>query len=589
MSRRKLTDSDLAARAAFLGKALVLCRRDDAGVAKEVHDTKTADTVEALDKVAFFDEFFAFLQRLGIMSLLQQLDPGTRLRASISWVAMVGVYVMRILAGVPSIPQTEGLLLTDPALMALFGMATFVEKGMTRRGLSRANQLPEVRGAFSGEAMVDALVKCSLLTLARVFNAVIRILAEKGYFPKHVHAVVDCTDLEATPKYRMLPSLEPRQSDGQAAQKGAQPFERVTGPVARVKRKKRPDHRNNRHAPKVETMVWGWKVWLMFCPTSGLPIAMYVDRINADDRRWMLTLVHQGKANIGERLKSVVFDRGFWDGQDLCGVAKVVPFFIPGKSDLEVTKEARRLAQAAFQQYLQGRPVEDAIVATRAVIVVRGRGKHRREEQQNLIVVGLTGLDCPTYAEEPPDSRVNSKSYVAPKLNCAVVMADPSYPRPADDEKHLVILTCAKMATESDVLFAYDRFDERGVIENSANKEAKQAWKLEAPLEKSEAAVYLHAHFVFMLMALLTAFRAEQQSAEAKEVQGQETGMARYRRQVERANRAKVLVRIGERYGVFYAWEFAILAGLRLRHHPAESAESILARYGTPDPKGQAP
>ena len=571
----------------MLSTALLLCRRDDAGVAQELHETKTADNVEALDKVAFFDEFFAFLQRLGIMPLLQQLDPGTRLRASISWVAMVGVYVMRILAGVPSIPQTEGLLLTDPALMALFGMAAFVEKGTTRRGLSRANKLPAVRGAFSGEAMVDALAKCSLLVLARVFNAVIGILAARGYFPKHVHAVVDCTDLEATPKYRMRPSWQQPVADGAKGQ--GRPLERVVPPVACVKRKKRPDHRNNRHAPKVETTVWGWKVWVMFCPTSGLPIAMYVDRINVDDRTWMLALVHQGKANIGERLEGVAFDRGFWDGQDLCLVAKEGPFFIPGKSDLEVTTDARRLAHAAYQQARQGRPIEDAIVATRALRVVRGRGKHRREAQQNLIVVGLRGLDCPTYAEEPPGSRVHSKSYVAPKLNAAVVMEDPSYPSPADDEKYLVVLTCASMETESDVLFAYDRFDERGVIENSANKEAKQAWKLEAPLEKSEAAVYLHAHFVFMLMALLTAFRAEKQSAEAAEAQGEETGMARYRRQVERANREKVLVRIGDRYGVFYAWEFAILGGVRLRHHPAESAESILARYGATAPKGQPP
>ena len=86
-------------------------------------------------------------------------------------------------------------------------------------------------------------------------------------------------------------------------------------------------------------------------------------------------------------------------------------------------------------------------------------------------------------------------------------------------------------------MFAYDRFDSRGVIENSGNKQAKQAWKLGAALEKSEAAVHVHTFMVFMLMALMAAFRARQASEEQAAAQGHDTGMERYRREVERANR----------------------------------------------------
>jgi hypothetical protein len=559
LPRRKLTDSDVAARASMLGAALRLCRRDDAAVVKALHETKTVDDVEALDKVTFFDQFFTFLQNFNVLALLDELDPQMRVRATISWTAMVGVYIMRIALGIPSIPQTEGLILTDPALMTLFGLAGFVQRGVTQRGLSRSHLLPEVRGAFSGEVMVDTLVKLSLTSLARVFNTVICILAQAGFFPKKVHAVVDCTDFEATPKYRTL--------DGSA--------------VSSVTRKKRPQHSNNRHAPKVATTVWGWKVWLMFCPTSGIPIAVYVDRINVDDRVWMLALVMQGKANMGEgRLVSVSFDRGFWDGQDLYLVANEVPFFIPGRSDLGITKEARRIAIAAYKRYQKGLPVKDVIVATRTITVVTGKGKNRREEQEELIVIGIKELDCDTYAEEPPESRVNSKSFVPNRLNAAVVMEDPSYPDPPKDDKYLTILTCAAMESPKDVLFAYDRFDDRSVIENSGNKEAKQAWKLEAPLEKSEAAVYVHAFMVLMMMALMAAFRARQQAEAKASAQGQETGMDRYRREVERANRGKVLVRDGDCYAILWAWELAVLAGIQLRNHVTESVEAILARYG---------
>lgn len=565
MPRRKLTDSDIAAHASMLGRVLQLCRRDDTAVVRALYETKTVDDVEALDKVTFFDQFFAFLQSLKVLPLLEALDPDTRVRASIPWVAMVGVYLMRIILGIPSIAQTEGLILTDPALMTLFGLAGFVGQGVTRRGVSRAHTLPEVRGAFSGEVMVDTLVQVSLESLARTFNAAIGIVAQGGFFPKKVHAVVDCTDMETTPKYRTL--------DG--------------GSVACVTRKKRPQHSNNGHAPKVATTVWGWKIWLMFCPTSGIPIAVYVDRINVDDRVWMWALVMQGKANLGEgRLASVSFDRGFWDGQQLYLVAKQVPFYIPGRSDLGITQEARRMAIEAYKRYQKGLAVGEVVLARRSVTVVTGKGKNRREQQQELIVIGVKGLDCDTYAERPPQSRVHSKSFVANKLNAAVVIADPSYPDPPDDEKYLTILTCAAMESAKDVLFAYDRFDERSVIENSGNKEAKQAWKLEAPLEKSEAAVYLHVFMVFLMMALMAAFRACQQAEEKAFARGQETGMERYRREVERANRDKILVREGDCYAVLWAWELAVLAGIQLRKHATQSVEAILERYGVVAARG---
>ena len=541
------------------GSVLHLCRRDDGAVVKALYETKTVDDVEALDTVTFFDQFFTFLQKRNVLALLEELDPGNRVRASISWMAMVGVYVMRIVLGIPSMPQTEGLILTDPALMALFGLAGLVQGGVTRRGLSRAHHMPKVRGAFSGEVIADTLVKMPLMALARMFNAVIRILAQAGYFPKRVHAVVDCTDREATPKYRTL--------DG--------------GPVASVTRHKRPQHRHNRHAPKVATTVWGWKVWLMFCPSSGIPIALYVDRINVDDRVWMTALVLQGKANLGEgRLASVSFDRGFWDGHDLYLVSREAPFFIPGRSDLGITQEARRIAVAAYARYQKGLPVNDVVVAKRPITVVTGRGKNRREQQKELIVVGISELDCDSYAEEPPGSRVHSKSFVAGKLNAAVVMEDPGYSKRPEEDKYLTVLTCAPMKTPQDALFAYDRFDDRSVIENTGNKEAKQAWKLGAALEKSEAAVYVHTFMVFMIMALVTAFRAHQEMDDQAVAQGKDTGMQRYRREVERANRDKVLVRDGDCYAVLWAWEFAALAGIQLRHHAAEHVEAILLRYG---------
>lgn len=557
MPRRTLPDAETAARGARLGTTLYRCQRDDAAVVKALHARKVVDEVAALDPVRFFDEFFPFLTRLPVWPWLDAVDPGTRVRASIAWAAMGGVSGMRIVPGVPSVPQTEGLILTDPAVMTLCELAAVVKTGLTRRGLSRAHALPEVRGAFSGEGMVDTLVQGSLVAVARTVTAGVTLLAEGGSFPRAVHAVADGTDCEAPPQYRL--------GGG--------------GPVARGTRHTRPDHRHTRHAPKGATTGWGWKVWRLFCPGSSIPIAVYGDRIPVDDRVWMVALVLQGQATRGERLAAVSFDRGFRDGQALPLVAHHVPVFLPGKADLEITREARRAARAVAARRQQGRPIADAVVATRPLTGVTGRGKQRRETRQDRIGIGLQGLDCPTSAAEHPGSKAHSKAFVPGRLNAAVVLVDPASPA-ADPAEPLVILTCAPLATPRDVRFAYDRFDARGGIETAGNTQAKREWTLETPLEKSEAAGSLHVHVVFLLMGLLAAFRAQQTAEQLADARGEDTGMARYRRTVERANRDRVLVRDGASYAILWAWELAVLAGLRLRWHPTETAATIRARYG---------
>jgi hypothetical protein len=565
MPIRKLARGDLEANLARttekLGTTLRLCTRDDAEVLETFYETRAVDEVHALDKATFFDEFFTFLRELGVWRHLEALEPERGWAPLIAWPAIIGVYIMRILLGIPSMPQTDGLILTDPALMNLFGLAAFVETGITQRGVSRAKSLPDQRGAFSGDAMADVVVRIALVGMAKVFNAVIALLAQEGFFPKEVHAVVDTTDAEATPTYETL--------EGSA--------------VESVTRKKRPQHANNRHAPKTHTTIWGWKVWLMWCPQSGIPVALVVDRINVDDREWMVALVVQGQANLGGRLASVSFDRGFLDGVDLYRVGELLPFYIPGRKDMEVTCYARRLGHRVGMSYRKGMPSPEGIVATKRLRFVSGRGKNRKEEWKELLLVGISAIPFDTYAPEEVGSRIHSKKFRPNEINAVVVVADPRYPKEKPEEA-LVILTNMPLGAAAQVLSAYEHFLSRSRIENSGNKEAKQPWKLEAPLKRSEAALILHVHLVFLLMGLLSAFRTRKEREEKKEAKGERTGMASYRRELAMANRDKLLIRIGDRYGVFRTWEIMVLLGVQVGLHAEHTPESILARYGI-DPK----
>jgi hypothetical protein len=138
-----------------------------------------------------------------------------------------------------------------------------------------------------------------------------------------------------------------------------------------------------------------------------------------------------------------------------------------------------------------------------------------------------------------------------------------------------------------DPFAALDAYDDRSLIENTCNREAKETWFLEKHPKRSYAGMLVWTYFVFLCMAVVTAFRTEKARAEAASMRGEETGMSRYRRALARENRDKVAVFIGEAYGVMRSWEFAILAGVVVREHAerGETAEQILARLhsGTGD------
>ena len=67
---------------------------------------------------------------------------------------------------------------------------------------------------------------------------------------------------------------------------------------------------------------------------------------------------------------------------------------------------------------------------------------------------------------------------------------------------------------------------------------------------------------------------------------GQDLGITRYRRALERDNRDKVVVFIGERFGIFRSYEFALLVGVTVkeRERMGDTAESVLRRYGVLPP-----
>jgi hypothetical protein len=532
--------------------------RQDALVGEKLHKTRSCDRVVAIDDAAFFDELFNYLREIGLLALLEGLDPGKRKHETIPFLTFVLLSIMRCVGGVQSMLAMHDILLTDEALMALVGFnAIAVRDGNNARGKSRRPRPTEIRGALSYETVADNIVKIGPQALCEMFNGAIACLARRGVFPKKVDAVLDATDDEATPKYK---------TD-------------AGGPVPSVTREKRPDVRANKHAPKVKVTVWGWKVWVVFDPVSKIPLALCLDGINEPDNKHAYAVLMQARRNLDghAELRSVALDRGFLDGQLLWQVDGAgIWVYIPAKANLTMTQEARALARQTAQAASRGERVDGCVLRERNEVITSGAGKNARKTTLQTKVVGIEALACDFWtAEGSRTSASCSKKFEPRLLRATVVLRWKGVEQELGDEP--VLLTSDP---NPDPFAAFDAYDDRSLIENTCNREAKETWFLERHPKRSEAGVRVQTYFVFLCMALLAAFRTEKAKAEAAERRGAETGMSRYRRALMRENRDKVAVFIDRTYAILRSWEFAVLAGIVVREHAqqGDTAESILER-----------
>ena len=537
--------------------------RDDAQVARSLHETRTMDQVYPLNEAAFFDELFHYLREIGAWELLEDLDPKNREGALYPFLQFVLFTIMRCVGGVQSMLATRDVLLTDEALMGVLGFnAAQVRDGSNERGLSRRTKPVEIRGAFSYETVADNIVAAGKDKLVAMFNGVVRCLAKQGMFPKRIDAVLDATDDEATPGY---------ETDG-----GKQ--------VPSVTREKRPDVRANRNAKKIKVTVFGWKIWIVWEPVSRIPLALAIDGINVADNEHAYEVIAQARKNVEgyATIRSVALDRGFLDGNLLSKLdGEGVIVYIPAKSNLTITTDAREIARRAEALAAQGRALEGTTYRERVEKVQRGAGKNATVQERKTVVVGIRELPCDWWREGGSSCAANSKSFEPKRLNATVVLRWDG--APADAEKEVVFLTTDPAG---DPFVAFDAYDDRSLIENTCNREAKESWFLEHHPKRSEAGMRVHAYFVFMCMGLVSAFRSYKERALEAELKGEDTGIARFRRQLELKNRDKVVVFCGEHFGIFRNFEFALLLGATVRDRAlmGESQRTVLQRYGVLPP-----
>jgi hypothetical protein len=555
MSKReaKAADEEQAEPSAVMERlSWQVAYRDDKRVAQGLYAGEEIEEMHELSEAGLLDEFFVFVKDIGMMKVLEQQElPGVQ-RVLVPTVQFVLLYLLKVLFGGQSMNELPRVLFSNLALMELIGFnARQVEEGLTKRGEAQ-RKTKQKQGPLSPQCLADNISKLSREQMERLFNQMVQCVVGWGLLDGERIAALDGSKLPTPETYEGCGKLKQTRSVKVKGQK-----ERATE----------------------EYYVYGWKVLVLIDVPTRLPLAMKVVKIQEYEGRWLVPLLAQAQENLGTRghISTIVIDRGYLDGEDLWQVHRQgIIFVVVGKAHMAVTQDAQALAKG-----------ERARVRER--VVRHGHGKTATEERLRTELVGIAGLTTyDAYGDPQQTQYAHRRDYQGQPIN-AVVVRRWDNRVPATDGT--VYLTNGSV---SDPFVVFDRYDCRSVIENGIFKEGKYPWHLGRFPKRTEAAVIMHVHFTLLVMALCTAFRlwqAQQATAPRQQTESRPSlsttllggeGTARWRLRLKEENRDKIIVFIGQAYGVFHLAEFAILTHLPLRRLPSSlgSPQAVLQRFG---------
>jgi len=531
--------------------------RNESKVAQHLFFHKEMDTVYTLDEATLFDFFFHYVRETEVFPLLEDLDPEIQKRENIPFLQFVLVYLMKVIGSIPKMEPVWELLLTDELLMGLCGFNAYqVQSGSCERGTKlRKSPAPEVRGALCVDTLANQIVKITPRRLENFFNQCIKRLAKARVFPKYIHAACDTTLYETTDQYEGC------------------------GTVVRKRKVKARGYRRAGELKEVQVRLYGWKVWAIYELQTGIPLAIKIDTIEKPDNLHILAVLEQAKENVKETsvIRSLVMDRAFLDGKDLYAIDQQgLEFVIPLKRNMGATQDARSLALAQ-----EG---SECIEKTREVTVTHGYGKHKVDEKVVTTLVGVAGLlSCDWFNPEGSEANTTKKDYEPIPLNAVVVKTWNNQTPPVD--KQVVFVTNREV---NDPFVAFDRYDDRSLMENNLFRETKQNWHLEDAPKKTREGVFVQVYMVMAMKALTKAFLMWQEEQARLHALGKETSWEMYRRKLKMLNRNKLIVFVATYFGIFLSHEVIMLVDVPVHKTAKElgvTRTSIYTKYtGLPPP-----
>lgn len=574
-------------RSKWEARHLRLLKRDDELVGQALERRERINEIVDASQPSGLDELLWYvIEKLKLSEALKALCPPQRaideesgreikLRRMYSPLVLNLLGLMSRYMGLSDGPGIQTVLLCDPRWMALLGFnAQEVIDGATQRskgligktrdgkggrfedagelGPARA-RIEGSRGVLSWQTLADHESELSAEDLVKLFNAVVRALAKEGMFPKEIRASLDTTGEEVVPSFENAGVVRKKVKVGTKARKPRQ----------------------------VEVRVRGFKVWYLMEVETGLPLGFAFARIEKPDNEHAKAVILQAKENLKgySRMISVALDRGFLDGDLLWWLDKEqhILWACPSKEKMEVTTEARQRVHEVIE-------AAKAFDETDVKTAERLAQKRKKQEgvtffermvgpnRDSLLLAQVDGLYCTDFYGPggTSSSRLNSKKFEPTPLCATVVLrwSDRSSKDRQDQQEHdlegngpVVLLS---PVVES-ALARFLRYDERSLIENRVNRDAKQHFGLGATLCRTPAALLSATVFSTIALMLYRGLEIHREKAiEEFDKRAEALGVLRYRRQMMLLNRGKIIIVVGENYGVFTFGEFARIAGFEV-------------------------
>src|SRR5713101_7840320 len=358
-----------------------LAWRDDERVAQALYAGEELEEMHELSEAGLLDEFFVFLEEVGMMAVLEQMQlPGVQ-RVLVPTVQFLLLYLLKVLFGGQSMNELPRWLFSNVALMELVGFnARQVEEGMTKRGEAQRKTKPK-QGPLTPQSLADNISKLSREQMESLFNQMVQSVVGCGLLDGERIVALDGSKLETPKTYAGCGKLKQTRSVKVKGQK-----ERATE----------------------EYYVYGWKVVVLIDVHTRLPLSMKVVQIQEYEGRWLLPLLEQAQRNLGTRghISTIVIDRGYLDGQDLWQVHQQgVRFVVVGKSNMAVTQDAQALAKRER-------------VHVRERVMRHGHGKMATEERLRTELVGIEGLTTyDSYGEPEQTQYAHRRDYEGQPIN----------------------------------------------------------------------------------------------------------------------------------------------------------------------------
>jgi len=579
--------------------------RDDARVAQALHQGQAVDAVYTLDEAGLLDGFFAFLQHTQVLDHWQTVSIAAVQRVFLPVIYFILLYGTRVLFGIESTNALPSLLFSNVAVMTLIGFNAWqVAHGMTHRGAALRTDASEYT-LMDPQTLAGTICKANAQELEHLFNGTIQRLAASGVFPAEVLGVVDGTPIETTAQFR--------------------------GCGCQAVTKRKPDRQGVWF--EYEELVYGWRLIALLDALTLIPVAIKIVQIQDHEAPYLVDLVRQAQLNLApySQIRRVVADRAYVDGPRLYELDQMgLIFTVIAKSNMVARSTARALAAHA--------DIHDRVETVR-----HGYGNDTWSEELLTRVQAVQGIR--TWANyRPPQVPGQRLAFAArPALN-AVVVSLWRNQVPSKDGGPRVYLTNGTVDDPWPTVDTYDdrSWIENGLFRNSKQFWRLTRW---FP-QKTEAGVRSHLIFVMLIVAVATAYRlwtkaqsgapshppahqikhitqrrvtvdtgeiitepapvnprpthlasviasppmdkahAANTTEQSPDVLAHSLlggqGMRRWRRQLQRENRDKVIVFMGPYYGIFATHVFLVLTGIPLRELPPhlDSCEEILHRYG---------